>query len=123
MSTSLPTFVVLPVKDRFELTASLVEQLAAQGGYETLFILDNGSTDGSTDWLRRRSATARLEVVEAPDRQIYELWNLGAGLARARAGLQRCLPQQRPADRAPVPPPAGRGAPQRARPVGRVTQL
>jgi glycosyltransferase involved in cell wall biosynthesis len=84
MSGPVPTFVVVPVKDRLDLTRALVEQLVTDGGYETLFVLDNGSTDGSSDWLRRRPGNARVEVVDASGLRIYQLWNLGVRLARAR---------------------------------------
>jgi GT2 family glycosyltransferase len=84
MSAPVPTFVVVPVKDRLDLTRAMVEQLVRDGGYDTLFVLDNGSRDGSSDWLSRQPSAARLEVVEAPGLRIYELWNLGARLARAR---------------------------------------
>lgn len=79
-----PTFVVVPVKGRLPLTRHLVTQLAAEGGYEELFVLDNGSDDGTWDWLRRQQEQGRLEAVAAPALGIYELWNLGVQLARKR---------------------------------------
>jgi GT2 family glycosyltransferase len=84
VAAPVPTFVVLPVKDRLDLTRQLVEQLVEDGGYETLFVLDNGSTDGTAAWLRGRPANAGVEVVGAPDLRIYGLWNLGIRVARAR---------------------------------------
>lgn len=84
MPAPAPTFVVVPVKDRLDLTRRLVAQLEDGGGYETLFVLDNGSTDGSSEWLRHRPPDTRLEVVDASGLGIYGLWNLGVRLARAR---------------------------------------
>ncbi|MGH9036414.1 MAG: glycosyltransferase family 2 protein [Acidimicrobiia bacterium] len=85
MTSSIPTFVVVPVKDRLDLTRQLVGQLEAGGGYDALFVLDNGSTDGSADWLRRRPDSTRLVLIEAPSVGIYGLWNLGVRLARSWA--------------------------------------
>jgi GT2 family glycosyltransferase len=87
VSTRIPTFVVIPVKGRLDLTCPLVTQLAEDGGYETLFVLDNGSTDGTWDWLHRRSPPTGITGVAAPGLGIYEMWNLGVRLARAREPL------------------------------------
>lgn len=84
MAATVPTFVVLPVKGRLDLTRRLVDDLAAAGGYETMFVLDNGSTDGTADWLRARGVTTAVEVVDASGMGIYAMWNLGVRLARAR---------------------------------------
>ncbi len=84
MNGAVPTFVVIPVKDRLDLTRRLVDDLAGEGGYEALFVLDNGSTDGTAAWLRRRPVPARVELVETPELSIYGMWNLGVRLARAR---------------------------------------
>jgi GT2 family glycosyltransferase len=79
-----PTFVVVPVKGRQPLTRHLVTQLAAAGGYDELYVLDNGSDDGTWQWLRRQQEQGRLEAVAAPALGIYQLWNLGVRLARKR---------------------------------------
>ena len=79
-----PTFVVVPVKGRLPLTRNLVTQLAADGDYDELFVLDNGSDDGTWEWLRRQQDQGRLEAVAAPGLGIYGLWNLGVDLARKR---------------------------------------
>lgn len=84
MDGAVPTFVVIPVKDRLDLTRRLVDDLAGEGGYEVLFVLDNGSTDGTAAWLRRQPVPARIELVETPGLGIYGMWNLGVRLARAR---------------------------------------
>jgi GT2 family glycosyltransferase len=84
MPSRIPTFVVVPVKGRLDLTRQLIDDLVTDGGYEALFVLDNGSTDGSTEWIRRQPARMKLEAVEAPGDGIYRLWNLGVRMARAR---------------------------------------
>jgi len=80
----IPTYVVIPVKDQLPLTRNIVAQLGVDGGYERLFVLDNGSTDGTTEWLALQQGRGRLEAVTAPDLGIYALWNLGVRLARDR---------------------------------------
>ena len=84
MPAPTPTFAVIPVKERLDLTRRLLTQLAADGGYETIFVLDNGSADRTADWLRNQPAHTRIEAVAAPGLGIYALWNLGVALARER---------------------------------------
>ena len=84
----IPTYVVIPVRDRLALTRDIVTQLATAGGYERIFVLDNGSVDGTDEWLCRQQRQGRLEAVAAPTLGIYELWNLGVRLARTRS--QQC---------------------------------
>jgi len=79
----VPTYVVIPVKNRLDLTRSLLAQLAAGGGYDTVFVLDNGSSDGTKEWLQVQRSP-RLEPVDAEGLGIYDMWNLGVRLARAR---------------------------------------
>ncbi len=81
---TVPTFVVIPVKERLELTRRLVDHLEAEGGYDELFVLDNGSCDGTAAWLRHRSVDTRITPVDAAGLSIYGLWNLGVRLARTR---------------------------------------
>jgi GT2 family glycosyltransferase len=84
MECRVPTFVVIPVKERLDLTRPLVEHLAREGGYETLFVLDNGSGDGTAEWLRRRPVHTMVQGVDAAGLSIYGMWNLGVRLARDR---------------------------------------
>jgi GT2 family glycosyltransferase len=84
VNNAVPTFVVIPVKDRLDLTRRLVDHLAAEGGYQALFVLDNGSTDGTAAWLRRQPVRRMIVPVEAAGVDIYGMWNLGVRLARAR---------------------------------------
>jgi GT2 family glycosyltransferase len=84
MAPPVPTYVVIPVKERLELTRRLVDRLAAEGGYEALFVLDNGSRDGTAAWLRRQPVHKMIEPVDAAGMGIYRMWNLGVRLARDR---------------------------------------
>lgn len=80
----MPTFVVVPVKGRLELTRSLVAQLA-RDPYDTIFVLDNGSGDGTWDWLSSTPHELALQAIDAKDLGIYAMWNLGIRLARERS--------------------------------------
>jgi GT2 family glycosyltransferase len=80
----VPTFVVIPVKDRLDLTRRLVDHLTAEGGYEALYVLDNGSCDGTAAWVRRRPVRTMIQPVDAAGLSVYAMWNLGVRLARTR---------------------------------------
>ena len=68
-----PPVVIIPVKNRLDLTSPLVDALLAQGGYHSLLVYDNGSTDGTADWLDE-SAAGR---VHADGWTLHEMWNGG----------------------------------------------
>lgn len=80
------TYVVVPVKDRLDLTSSLVGQLRAQGGYEGIAVLDNGSGRPTKNWLESQDD---LHVVDAEGLGIHEMWNLGAEWAIEDSGQRR----------------------------------
>ncbi len=84
--SSVPTFVVIPVRNRLDLTRRLVDQLAGSR-YDALFVLDNGSEDGTWDWLQCQPLAVSVEPVDAVGLGIYAMWNLGIRLARQRAQL------------------------------------
>lgn len=78
-----PTFVVIPVKDKLELTKALVEQLREQGGWDGLFIYDNGSGAQTKEWLK---AQYDLESFDAKGAGIHQMWNAGINEAMRRSG-------------------------------------
>ncbi|MEO7430019.1 MAG: hypothetical protein ABIY48_11635 [Acidimicrobiales bacterium] len=73
----------MPVKDNLALTSSLVAQLAEQGGYEAMFVLDNGSIDGTAAWLAAHAREYGIVPVAAEGMCLHRMWNLGVALARA----------------------------------------
>ena len=85
MTAAVATFVVIPVKSRLDLTRRLVDHLTGEGGYETLFVLDNGSPRRHR---RLAAPPARLRQDRArwtpPDSASDGMWNLGVRLARTR---------------------------------------
>lgn len=85
--TDVPTFVVIPFKDRVDLTSALVTQLRHQGGFDAIFLMDNGSTQSKTaNWLASvTEADPRVEVYDCAGLNIHEMWNLGLRQANSRA--------------------------------------
>lgn len=80
---SPPTFVVVPFKNRHDLTSRLVDDLASQGGYRKILLFDNGSDDPDTAaWVATVAGRDDVEVHAAAGANIHQMWN--AGLDRAR---------------------------------------
>lgn len=80
-----PTYVVIPVKDRHDLTQPLLDQLAEQGGYEAVFVYDNGSVEPAAEALK---LPENVEVIDAEGLTIHEMWN--AGILRSLTRSARC---------------------------------
>lgn len=68
-------YVIIPMKDRKDLTQGLLRQLVDQGGYEEILIFDNGSNGATKKWLRKQTDIAR--VFDASGMNIHEMWNAG----------------------------------------------
>lgn len=79
MGRNIPAKVaaVIPVKDKLELTQSIVTQLSAEG--VPVVILDNGSTDGTREWLE----SADVSYLDMAGANIHEMWNRGIEAALA----------------------------------------
>lgn len=74
----VPTLIVIPVKDRLDLTRPLVEDLRAQGGYDGLLIFDNGSGAETKQWLAEQGDILSFDAKGAG---IHHMWNAGANYA------------------------------------------
>lgn len=83
----IPTFVVIPMKDRMDLTRPLLEQLAHQDEYERIFIYDNGSSEQTKAELGELDIP-RLTVTDAAGWNIHQMWN--AGLTEAKRSAWPC---------------------------------
>lgn len=71
-------YVVIPFKDEPQMTASIVTQLQAEGGFYHVYLYDNGSKEESTEVVRQQIGDDhRFEIVDAPDQGIYQMWNNG----------------------------------------------
>jgi GT2 family glycosyltransferase len=70
-TADVPTFVVVPVKDRHDLTAQLLASLEGQG-YADIFLFDNGSVE---------PPPAEWNAIPAAGMNIHEMWNRGVEIA------------------------------------------
>lgn len=71
-----PTYAVIPVRDRHEHTLALIAQLGLPP--ERIIVIDNGSTVPARDVV-----PPGVRVIERPDRNMSEFWNIGLELAAA----------------------------------------
>lgn len=76
-------FVVVPMKDRRDLTENLLRQLAEQGECDRVFLFDNGSNRTTKNWLSTLPEEWRTTVVDADGWGIHAMWNEGIRLAMA----------------------------------------
>lgn len=75
--------VVIPVKDHLDLTRHIVDQCLDDPGVAEVVVLDNGSTDGTAEWLDSRDGVVRLDM---PTANIHEMWNTGIEYMLSPAG-------------------------------------
>lgn len=83
---AIPNIVVIPMKDRADLTMALVDELAVQGEATAVLIYDNGSSEETREQLRawqRPPGLGHLAVFEAAGLNIHEMWNRGLDVATA----------------------------------------
>lgn len=84
--------VIVPVRDRVELTRSFLANLALSSDWRTLFVLDNGSgpaTQKLLETTRQEWGARKVTVEHRAGQSIYELWNAGVDRARRQASAQR----------------------------------
>ena len=78
--------VAIPVKNKLEWTAPLVEHLLLHDEIDELWIYDNGSTDRTADWVaNRRRIDKRLHRVEAINMPLYHMWNMMIEIANVKS--------------------------------------
>lgn len=66
----------IPVKNKIEWTAPLVEHLLLHDDIDQVWVYDNGSTDLTGDWVNnRRNLDQRVSITYAPQMRIYDMWN------------------------------------------------
>jgi len=86
--------VLVPYRDRAELTCSLLDQLVLGGGFDQLLLYDNGSTPQTADQIAERlewlGLDHKAEVVASPERNLTEMWNDGWARALDAAGERHC---------------------------------
>lgn len=72
--------VIVPVRNRLDLTQPLVEELLRHGDCKVI-LHDNGSTDGTRDWARHQRG---LIYADSAALALHEMWNDGLELAQRR---------------------------------------
>lgn len=77
--------IVIPVRDNIDLTKSICHQLIDnQPGWRYCMVFDNGSTDGTNEWLKALTYTDdRFYPYWSPGMSIYEMWNKGFEYSKA----------------------------------------
>lgn len=76
--------IVIPVRDQLHLTRSIVDQLDQQVGWEKCWIFDNGSEDGTWDYLTElNDSNRRFHPIKAKGSGIYDMWGEGYKVAKA----------------------------------------
>lgn len=66
----------IPVKNKIEWTAPLVEHLLLHDDLDQIWIYDNGSTDITREWVEnRKNIDQRITIFDVPDMKIYDMWN------------------------------------------------
>lgn len=85
-----PTFVVIPVKNQWELTRNLLACLNREPCVDDVLILNDGSTDGTPNRIRQLQRTSawwkdRIHQTDRTGSCIYEAWSRGFARARALA--------------------------------------
>lgn len=81
-----PTYVVIPVKGQHHYTEEILDQLTDQGGYDHIFVYDNGYDDDRYN--PPPAGWKNTTVIPAAGLSIYEMWN--AGIRKAIAENPRC---------------------------------
>lgn len=78
---AIPTYVVIPFKGMHDMTRHLVGLLEAGDTRYTPIFMNNG-----TEWLYAETACAFQRQIACPEKNIYQMWNLGIAAAVNDAG-------------------------------------
>jgi hypothetical protein len=81
----IPVVVLIPMKNRLDLTTTILRQIRERAGrFDDILLYDNGSDLKNRHELRRWSAERYVTLVEAPNQTITQMWNAGWDLALAK---------------------------------------
>jgi GT2 family glycosyltransferase len=79
--------IIIPVFNKLSLTRACLESIRREGATVSveIVVVDNGSSDGSREWLARQESEGRLRAVISPENLGFARGcNLGASQARGR---------------------------------------
>lgn len=77
------TDIVIPVRDQLPITRNMVEQLQEQEGWDKCWIFNNGSVDGTWEYLiDLYGKDNRFCPIMASGDGIYDMWDSGFTLAK-----------------------------------------
>src|SRR5215510_2656492 len=78
--------VVIPTHNRLEVLAEVLQALEFQQGAPSfeVVVVDDGSSDGTSDWLRHRSFSLPLRVLTQENRGPAAARNTGVAVASGR---------------------------------------
>ena len=80
---SFSTIVLIPYKDKHELTIPLVQKLRDQYAYEYILLLDNGSSEETQ--LAIEDAVldpfGGVSILDYSDMNLHQMWNYGLDIA------------------------------------------
>ena len=77
------THVVIPYRDRPDLTVPLVTELIRQFEYDSILLMDNGSTEETKNSVREAVGTAPgVYTIDCAGMDIHRMWNRGLLIAR-----------------------------------------
>jgi GT2 family glycosyltransferase len=69
------TDIVIPVRDELHYTQAVVSQILEEEGWNNCLIYDNGSVDGTPEFLK--TLDERFLIIDAAGLGIYEMWSAG----------------------------------------------
>src|SRR4051794_38038558 len=86
MAAAPEVSVVIPTHNRLEVLAEVIRALEFQEGAPELEVVvaDDGSTDGTADWLRHRSFNVNLRVFTQENRGPAAARNTGVAVAAGK---------------------------------------
>lgn len=82
--THAPTYVVIPFKDRMDLTGPLLADLRRIGGWDGIFLMDNGSKRPTKNWLSTIDDPS-IVAFNCEGMNLHQMWNLGMAEACRRS--------------------------------------
>jgi GT2 family glycosyltransferase len=72
----MKTVAAIPVKNKIEWTAPLIEHLLLGDSIDEVWVYDNGSDDITPKWVHHRmQIDSRLKLVASDGMRLYDMWN------------------------------------------------